>query len=96
MKEVLYLSIVTAAISFTVAETRLFKPVREWLQRKNTFIGGLFSCGYCFGFWIALSLTVICRPSLFGFWKLADYFFTMLVIAWLAALQWILMCWLKN
>jgi len=96
MKEVIYLSFITASISFTVTETKVFMPLHEWVKRKNSFLGGLLSCGYCFGHWIAFALVAIYQPRLFKFWWLLDYFLTALVIAWLGAFQWILMCWLMD
>ncbi|MCP4373235.1 MAG: DUF1360 domain-containing protein [Deltaproteobacteria bacterium] len=96
MKSVIYLSIVTASISFTVTETKLFMPVREWVKRKNSFLGELFSCGYCFGHWVAFILVAIYQPKLFELWWLLDYFLTALIIAWLSAFQWSLMCWLME
>ena len=35
MVTVFYLSFVTASISFTVTETKLFKPLREWLNKNK-------------------------------------------------------------
>jgi len=37
MKAVIYLSLVTASIPFTVAEMKLFLPLREWIKGKNAF-----------------------------------------------------------
>jgi hypothetical protein len=96
MKPVIYLSLVTAAISFTVTETRLFKPLREWMKKRSKFLGDLLSCGYCFGHWVAFALVAIYRPKLFESWWLLDYFLTALVIAWLSGFQWALMCWLMD
>ena len=96
MEKVIYLSFVTASLSFTMTETKIFKPVREWVKGKNSFWGELLSCGYCFGHWVALLLVAIYRPKLFESWWLLDYFFTVLVVAWLSAIQWILMCWLME
>lgn len=96
MKTVIYLSFVTACFSFTVTETKLFKPLREWLKKKNSFLGELFSCCYCFGHWVAFALVAIYKPTLFHTWWLLDYFFTALVIAWFSAIQWALMCWLMD
>jgi hypothetical protein len=97
MKLVILLSFVSASISFTIAESKLFKPLREWLKLKSHFLGSLFSCGYCFGHWVAFILVIIYHPRLFQFWWLADYFLTTLVIAWLAGIQWIWMClWMKK
>lgn len=92
MQEVLYLSFVCASVSFTVSETKLFLPVREWLHEKNSFLGKLFSCGYCFGHWVAFALTALYRPRLFDLWALLDYFLTALVISWFAAFQWAVLC----
>jgi hypothetical protein len=96
MKTVLYLSLVCASVSFTAVETKFFKGVREWLAGKSRFFGDLFSCGYCFGHWVAFALVAVYRPRLFDFWWLLDYFLTALVIAWLSGIQWALMCWLMQ
>lgn len=93
MTTVLYLSVVTAALSFTVTETKLFEPWRQWLDGKSRFWGGLFACGYCLGHWISLALVAIYRPRLFEGWWPLDYLLTGVAIAWLAAFQWALLCW---
>ena len=95
IQEVLLLSLVTASISYTVTETKLFRPVRERV-REESFLGRLLSCGYCFGHWVALVLVVIYRPRLFDAWWLLDYFLTILAIAWLSGVQWVLMCLLMD
>ena len=92
IEPVLYLSMVTASISFTLAESRLFLPFREWLGNRSPTLGHLFTCGYCLGHWIAFALVGVYRPSLFEGWWLLAYFLTALVIAWLGALQWALLC----
>jgi hypothetical protein len=96
MEAVLYLSLVTASISFTVTETKLFASLRGWLTTKSTVLGDLFSCGYCLGHWVAFGLTAIYQPRLFQTWLWLDYFFTALAIAWIAAFQWGVMCWLMK
>jgi hypothetical protein len=96
MRLVIYLSVVTAAVSFTVTETKLFKGFREWLKRKNSFLGDLISCGYCFGHWVAFALVAVYKPKLFESWRPLDYFLTAIVIAWLAGIQWAAMCWLMD
>ena len=90
--EVLKLSIVTASISFAVSETKLFKPFREWVRGRSEFFGDLLSCGYCLGHWVAFGLVVLRRLTLFKVWWPLDYFLTALVIAWLSAFQWTLLC----
>ena len=91
MKEMLLLSLVTASISYTVTEARLFKPLREWVHRKLPW-GEPLACGYCLGHWIAFALVAVYRPRLFDMWWLLDYFLTALIIAWLSGIQWVLMC----
>jgi hypothetical protein len=94
MEKILWLSVVTAAISFTITETRLFLPLRDKVKMKSNFFGDLICCGYCLGFWISFGLVAVYQPRLFEAWWLLDYFVTALAIAWLAAFQWGFMCWL--
>ena len=96
MEQIIYLSLATASISFTVTEMKHFMPLREWVKKKNSLLGELLSCGYCFGHWIAFGLVAVYQPKLFNAWWLIDYFLTALLIAWLSAFQWILMCWLMD
>lgn len=37
--KVVYLSFVTASISFAVTETKLFSQAREWVKKRNAFLG---------------------------------------------------------
>ncbi|NUM78064.1 DUF1360 domain-containing protein [candidate division KSB1 bacterium] len=94
MKLIIYLSFATASIAFTVTETKAFLLLREWLKKKSPFLGELVSCGYCFAHWVAFVLVAVYRPRLFAAWWLLDYFLTALVIAWLSAFQWVVLCWL--
>lgn len=95
--KIIYLSFVTACISFTISETKLFEPLRNWLETKITFLGKLFNCGYCLGHWVAFLLVAIYQPRLFvSFFFLIDYFFTALAIAWLSAFQWIVLGYLTK
>jgi hypothetical protein len=92
MLTLFFLSLATASISFTICETKMFKSFREWIKARNSFLGELFSCGYCLGYWVSFALVAIYRPRIFEFWRLLDYFLTALVIAWIAAFQWITLC----
>lgn len=96
METILYLSLVTASVSFNVSETKVFLPLREWARKRSDLLGSLLSCGYCFGHWVAFALVAVYRPRLFEVWWWLDYFITALVIAWLAAFQWVLMCWVMG
>lgn len=91
VQNVIFLSIVVASLSFTITETKLFLPLREWAKEKNRFFGDLLCCGYCLGHWIAFVLAAVYRPRVFDFWRPLDYFLTALCIAWLGGIQWVLM-----
>lgn len=92
MLEIIYLSFVVASISFTVTEAKLFGSFRMWAKRDNEFLGKLCSCGYCFGYWIALGLSIIYQPHPFSkTWLPLDCFLSALVIAWLSGFQWLMM-----
>jgi len=90
------LSAVTASIAFTVAESRLFLGLREWTKNKNSMLGSLFACSYCFGHWVSFALVAVYRPRLFAAWWPLDYFLTALVIAWFAAFQCAVLCLLME
>ena len=94
MEKVVYLSLVTSSISFTITETKLLLPVREWVKGKNSFFGKLISCGYCFSYWIAFAVVAVFQPKLFDSWWILDYFLAAIVIAWISSFQWAVMCWL--
>lgn len=93
MAEVALLSLVTASIAFTITVTSLFAGFRRWLQAKHAWLGKLVGCGYCLGHWIAFTLVAVYRPKLFEAWWPLDFFLTALVIAWLAAFQWVVLSW---
>lgn len=96
MEQVALLSLATASIAFGVSESKLLRPLREWVTRRSRFWGEMISCGYCLGHWAAFVLVVIYRPRLFAAWWVLDYFLTLLIVAWLAAFQWIVLCWLMQ
>jgi hypothetical protein len=64
MEQVIYLSFVAASVTFTITDTRLFLPVREWVRKKSRFLGELLTCGYCFCHWIALALVAVYKVRL--------------------------------
>jgi hypothetical protein len=96
LEQVVWLSLVTASVAFTLCETKLFAWWREWVKGRGVWLGKLACCGYCLGHWVAFVLVAIYRPRLFGGWWLLDYLLTALVIAWLAAFQWAALCCLME
>jgi len=35
--------------TFIITNSKLFKPVREWVTKKSLKLGGMISCPQCFG-----------------------------------------------
>lgn len=94
--EVALLSMITGFLAFSVSETRLLGPLRDWVAARSAWLGKLISCGFCTGFWFAVALEAIYRPRLFQAWQPLDLALTAFVIAWLAAFQWAALCWLMD
>lgn len=92
MGQVVWLSLVTASVAFTLCETTVFAGLRDWLKGRSVLLGKLAGCGYCLGHWVAFGLVAIYRPRHFGGWRFLDYLLTAVVIAWLAAFQWTALC----
>ncbi len=86
------LSLVTASVSFTLSEARLFAGLRQRAAARSRWLGELLGCGYCTGHWVAFGLAAIYRPRLFDAWRPLDYLLTAVAIAWLAAFQWAILC----
>ncbi len=66
------------------------------MKKKNTFLGDLLSCDYCFGHWVAFALVAVYQPKLFASWWPLDYFLSALVVAWFSGIQWALRCLLME
>ena len=96
LKKVILLSLAVASISFTVSESKLFMPLRDWAKKKLAYLGEFLSCCYCLGHWVAFGVVAVYQPRLFNSWGLLDYFLTALVIAWLASFQWTALCWMMG
>jgi hypothetical protein len=43
----------------TITKSKLFKPLREWMQQHNPIIGDLMGCFYCLSHWIAAGWMLI-------------------------------------
>ncbi|MFG6484866.1 hypothetical protein ACEWUX_27925, partial [Klebsiella pneumoniae] len=65
-----YIALMSSCISITVTQQEMFRPLREWMVKKNAMIGYLFSCFYCFSHWVVFAGVAIYRPVLVhsGFW----------------------------
>lgn len=83
---VIMLSFAVSAISMTVTKAVVFKPLREWIVEKNSWLGKLFTCPYCFSHWVAFAVVFIWKPELLdsGLWVL-DMLMTAMIMVAIAA-----------
>lgn len=71
--------------------------IKKYMLRPHGSLPGeMLSCGYCLGHWTAFALTAVYKPKILDSWWLTDYIFTSLIIAWLGAFQWALLCHLMD
>lgn len=84
----LWLSIASAAISWTVSESYLFAGLRAAIAQRSSWWGYLVSCGYCIGHWVALALVLLCRPQLDPGLGWLNYPLAWLIIAFISGLFW--------
>lgn len=57
------LSIVVWSISTTLSRARVLRPLRNWIRRRNDFLGEGITCQYCVSHWVAFAVTLIHRPQ---------------------------------
>lgn len=78
------LSAAIAAMSFTIAKTPVFQPLKDWLLPDHGYIRHGFDCPYCVSHWLAFAATAIYQPKPFsGQWY--DLLFVPFVMVLLAA-----------
>ena len=58
MRELVLFSLVDAFVATTIAEMKVAAPLRQL-----PWIGELLRCSWCTGFWIALVLVILFRPT---------------------------------
>ncbi|MEL0553283.1 MULTISPECIES: DUF1360 domain-containing protein [Klebsiella/Raoultella group] len=56
------LSVAAASISFTITQTELFVPLRNFANKIGHMTGYLFHCFYCMSHWVVLAGVLIYRP----------------------------------
>lgn len=60
----LVIAIAASSISYTITQTELFGPLRNWTQKLGHMIGYLFTCFYCMSHWVVLAAIAIYQPVL--------------------------------
>jgi hypothetical protein len=56
---VLFLVILTEALTELVIKSEIFEPVRNLFFKLGSWLETLFKCGYCFSVWVALGAVLI-------------------------------------
>lgn len=87
MKEVILLGVASGYVSYIISEAFIFKGFREWVNKKNSFLGKLFSCGLCTGTYISFFLEAVFLPNLF--FGIFGCVVTSFVIGFISATCWI-------
>jgi hypothetical protein len=49
----------TAAVSFTIAKTKVSAPFRTWVKKHSAWLGALVSCPYCTSHWIMAAAVIV-------------------------------------
>lgn len=83
------LSMVNAAIVFTLVNSLLFKKFREFIGAGSDLLNKLVNCDYCLGFWVALLLVFLTYGLKIG---LLDFIFNTLLVAWMSGFQCAILC----
>ena len=52
MKDLLIFLLSSLGATMIITGSFLFKSIREWAAKKNKYLGKLFSCTQCMGFWM--------------------------------------------
>ena len=60
----LVIAIAASSISYTITQTELFGPLRNWTQKLGHMIGYLFTCFYCMSHWVVFAGILIYQPVL--------------------------------
>lgn len=49
-----------------ITQSEIFRPLRDWCDKVSHFLGSLFSCPMCMGFWVGVFWSCInVSPTLF-------------------------------
>jgi len=69
----IYTSLAVASISLTISRAKIFSPHREWIARRNIWVGDLISCPYCTSHWISFIVCLEFDSLVITNWVLIDY-----------------------
>ena len=75
-----------AALSVTLAKSKVFEAPRDWLRRKSALLGDLAACPYCQSHWYAAGITLWLQPRLIEGTPVANFVIISLAIVAVSAL----------
>jgi Protein of unknown function (DUF1360) len=61
--QTLEIGITTGVISLTLAKSKLFSPMRNWIRYRSPWWGELVSCPYCASHWVGGLLVATQGPG---------------------------------
>lgn len=64
----LVIAFAVAAMSYTIAKTKVSAPFRAWVKSKSEWAGGLVSCPYCTSHWLTLAAMLTFRSDIRLIW----------------------------
>lgn len=84
----LVIAFAVAAMSFTIAKTKVSAPFRAFVKSKSEWLGGLVSCPYCTSHWLTLAAVLTFRGDIRLIWGhgFFDYMGTWAAIIGLSAI----------
>ena len=56
MENLILFFLATCGFTLIVTKSYLFRPLREYINKKNKNIGKLISCQLCFGWWASIAI----------------------------------------
>lgn len=62
LTQILFLSLAVSAISMTLTRSAIFSTPREWILKRNEFLGRLLSCPYCTNHWLSAAAVAVYQP----------------------------------
>lgn len=95
----LFISIVTAAISYLITHSEIMASFQTWINKKDKLPMKLYillTCGYCLGHWIAVPLVFLYRLRVVNCWLPLDLILTVLAVAFVSGMLYFLMIYLMK
>lgn len=86
--EVLSLGVAAGVAAHTITKTTITLTFRQWLSKKNKWLGTLFTCPNCLSHWLCAIAVLIYRPRFLDMNIVLDLGVTWLVMIFISSLAW--------